>query len=34
LRSDPRFARLLEHVGLPATFHPSNLHMLSATQSI
>ena len=34
LRSDARFARLLEHVGLPATFHPSNLHMLSATQSI
>jgi serine/threonine-protein kinase len=33
LRSDPRFSRLLEQVGLPGTFHPSTLHMLSVTRS-
>ena len=32
LRPDPRFTRLLERVGLPSTFHPSTLHMFSATQ--
>jgi serine/threonine-protein kinase len=29
LRPDTRFTKLLERVGLPATFHPSTLHMLS-----
>jgi serine/threonine protein kinase/Flp pilus assembly protein TadD len=31
LRSDDRFARLLERVGLPATFHPTTLHMSSTS---